>query len=141
MSTETPEPVIHRLFDALNAHDVDAAVALLGPSYRGIDATRSVVTASRNEAEREIRAGLRAFPDLRFSILQCVADPPHASVFWSMAAVHEGSFLGVPPTSQSVAVSGTGLFTVRDGRIVRGVHLWDLAGFLRAIRLLPDLPR
>ncbi len=62
------------------------------------------------------------------------------SVFWSLDAVHEGPFLDIPPTQQSVAVSGTGLFTVREGQIVRGIHLWDLAGFLRDVHLRPELP-
>ena len=141
MSNDSPTFVVHRLFDAINAQDIPRAVDQLHADYRGVDATRSVVTTSRDEAEREIRAGLTAFPDLTLSVEQCVADSPRVSVFWGLDATHGGSFLDIPPTGQSVHVSGTGLFTVRDGRIVRAVHLWDLAGFLRTIRLLPDLPQ
>jgi len=141
MSNDSPTLVVRRLFDAINAQDVPRAVDRLHADYRGVDATRSVVTTSRDEAEREIRAGLEAFPDPTFSLQDCITDPPRVSVFWSLDATHGGSFLDIPPTGQSVHVSGTGLFTVRDGRIVRAVHLWDLAGFLRAIRLLPNLPR
>ena len=131
MPTEARMSAVHRLFDALNAEDAP----------RGVDATRSVLTVGREEAEREIRAGLAAFPEPTFSIQQCLVDPPRVSVFWTLDAAHEGAFLDIPPTGQSVHVSGTGLFTVRDGQIVRAVHLWDLAGFLRSIKLLPDLPR
>ncbi len=140
MPDSSPTSVVRRLFDALNEHDLDRAVDQLDRAYRGIDATRSALTVGRDAAEREMRAGLTAFPAFSVSIEKCVADPPEVSVFWSMDAVHEGAFLDIPPTHQSVAVSGTGFFTVRDGRIVRGVHLWDLAGFLRAVKLLPDLP-
>lgn len=69
-----------------------------------------------------------------------VGRPPHVAVFWRMEAMHEGPFLEIPPTHQAVDVSGTGLFIVRDEQIIRGVHLWDLAGLLRAVNLLPDLP-
>jgi steroid delta-isomerase-like uncharacterized protein len=141
MSNHAPTSVVRRLFDAINAQDILRAVDQLHADFRGVDATRSVVTTSRDEAEREIRAGLTAFPDLTLSVEQCIADSSQVSVFWGLDATHGGSFLDIPPTGQSVHVSGTGLFTVRDGRIVRAVHLWDLAGFLRAIRLLPDLPR
>lgn len=140
MPDASPTSVVRRLFDAVNAHDVDRAVDQLDRSYRGVDATRSALTVGRKAAEREMRAGLTAFPSLALSIERCVANPPVVSVFWSMDAVHEGPFLDIPPTHHSVAVSGTGFFTVRDDRIVRGVHLWDLAGFLRAVKLLPDLP-
>jgi len=139
MPTDPPAAVIHTLFDALNAHEADRAARQLAASYHGIDATRSAVTVGRDDARAEIQTGLNAF-DPTFSIQQCVADPPYVSVFWHMEAVHEGPFLQIPPTDQPVSVSGTGLFTVRDGRVTRGVHLWDLAGLLRAVNLLPDLP-
>jgi len=141
MPSDAPTAAIHRLFDAINAQDIPRAVDQLHADYRGVDATRSVVTPGRAEAGREIRAGLTAFPDLTLSVEQCVVEPPRIFVFWDLDATHGGSFLDIPPTGQSVHVSGTGLFTLRDGRIVRGVHLWDLAGFLRAIRLLPNLPQ
>lgn len=141
MANDAPTAAIHRLFDAINAQDIPRAVDQLHADYRGVDATRSVATTSRAEAEREIRAGLTAFPDLTLSVEQCVVESPRVSVFWGLDATHGGSFLDIPPTQQSISVSGTGLFTVRDERIVRAVHLWDLAGFLRAIRLLPNLPQ
>jgi len=40
-----------------------------------------VGTVGRDEAEREIRAGLTAFPASTFILEQYVANPPHMSVF------------------------------------------------------------
>jgi predicted ester cyclase len=139
MPTDDPAAVLHALFDALNAHDADRAAEQLAPTYQGLDATRSATTAGREAARAEIQTGLDAFAPT-FSTERCVADPPHVAVFWRMEAVHEGPFLQIPPTHRSVEISGTGLFTVHDGQITRGVHLWDLAGLLRAVGLLPDLP-
>jgi len=139
MPTDDPASVLHTLFDALNAHEADRAAAQLSPSYRGLDTTRSATTTGREAARAEIQTGLDAFAPT-FSVQKCVSDPPRVAVFWCMEAVHEGPFLDIPPTHRSVEISGTGLFTVRDGKITRGVHLWDLAGLLRAMGLLPDLP-
>lgn len=139
MSTDEPAAVLHALFDALNAHEPDRAARHLAPSYHGIDATRSAVTVGRDAARAEIQTGIDAFAPT-FSLQQCLSDPPHVAVYWRMAAVHEASFLQIPPTHQSVSVSGTGLFTVQDEQITRALHLWDLAGLLRALNLLPDLP-
>jgi predicted ester cyclase len=139
MPTDDPAAVLRDLFDALNAHEVDRAAHQLASSYRGLDATRSSVTVGRDEARAEIQTGLDAFAPT-FSIRQCVADPPHVAVFWDMEAVHEGPFLQIPPTHQPVDVGGAGLLTVHDEQITRGLHLWDLAGLLRTLGLLPDLP-
>ncbi len=139
MPTDDLTAVIFALFDALNAHEADRAAAQLAPSYQGLDATRSATTEGREAARANIETGLNAFSPT-FSVQQCLSDPPHVAVYWRMEAVHEGSFLHIPPTHQSVDVSGTGLFIVRDEQITRAVHLWNLAGLLRAINLLPDLP-
>lgn len=140
MAARTPTDTIQTFFDALNARDVERAVRLVAPSYRGRDVTRSSLTRGREQARREIRAGMRAFSDLTFSLPACVADAPHVSVRWEMEARHDGSFLHVPATGRDVSVSGMGFFTVRDAQIVRAVHLWDFAGLLRTCGLLPNLP-
>lgn len=132
-----PTYTIHALFEALNAHDADLAAQHIDPSYRGVDATRSALTVGRDDARAEIHAGLTAFPDAVFAIEECVAQSPYAFTFWTMEATHEGSFLNLPTTHRPVSVSGTGLFTVRDEQIVRAVHLWDLAGLMRSVGLLP----
>jgi steroid delta-isomerase-like uncharacterized protein len=139
MSSTAPILTVHALFDALNDHDVDQAARCVDPSYHGVDATRSALTVGRDDARAEIRAGLTAFPDAGFTIEQCVTQPPVAFVYWTMEATHEASFLNLPTTHQPVSVSGTGLFTVQNRQIVHAVHLWDLAGLMRSVGLLPDV--
>lgn len=139
MPSTAPTRTVRALFEALNAHDADRAAQHIDPSFHGIDATRSALTVGRDEARAEICAGLSAFPDLVFSIERCVAQSPYAFVYWSMEATHEAPFLNLPTTHRPVFVSGTGLFTVQDEQIVHAVHLWDLAGLMRSVGLLPDL--
>lgn len=140
MESQSPSHVVRQLFEAINEEDVEAATQLIDPSYRGIDATRSALTVGKEKAGREIEAGLEAFSNASFSVLHTISEPPFVSVFWTLDAVHEGTFLHIPPTHLDVAVSGVGLFDVEEGRIVRAVHLWDFAGLLRNLGLLPDLP-
>lgn len=139
MPSDSPVSVLDTFFDALNAHAPDRAARQLASAYRGIDATRSAVTVGRENARAEIETGLAAFSPT-FTVQQCLADSPRVALFWQMEAVHEGPFLQIPPTNKSVSVTGTGLFTVHNGHITRGIHLWDLAGLLRSVDLLPDLP-
>jgi len=140
MSPERSTQPVHRFFDVLDAHDVDGAVDLLGTAYQGIDVSQSVLSMGPGEARNRIESGLAAFPDLSFSMLRVVAEDAAVSAHWRMEATHEGAFLHVPPTGQSMSISGVGLFTVREGQITRGVWQWDVAGFLRAVKLLPELP-
>jgi len=140
MSSASAETPVRTLFRALDDRDAAAATGVLSTAYRGVDATRSTLTVGVEEARAEIEAGLTAFGDATFIIHQRVVEPPRVSIFWSVEAVHQGAFLQIPATRRAVSVSGTSLFTVRADQITRGVHLWDLAGLLRDLGLLPDLP-
>jgi steroid delta-isomerase-like uncharacterized protein len=133
-----PLRTVRALFDALNAHDPDRAAQYIDPAYHGIDATRSALTVGRADARAEIRAGLTAFPDAVFDIEETLVGATSVFAYWTLDATHEASFLNLPTTGRSVAVNGTGLFTVKDEQIVHAVHLWDLAGLMRSAGLLPS---
>jgi hypothetical protein len=45
----------------------------------------------------------------------------------------------IPATGRKVVVQGMSMLTLRDGKITRGLHVWDVAGLLRAMGLLPVL--
>jgi hypothetical protein len=47
--------------------------------------------------------------------------------------------MNIPPTGRNVEVLGTSVLTVGDGKIARGLYIWDVAGLLRSIGLLPEL--
>jgi len=47
--------------------------------------------------------------------------------------------MNIPPTGRAVAVRGTSVLTVEDGKIKRAFRIWDVAGLLRSIGLLPEL--
>jgi hypothetical protein len=45
----------------------------------------------------------------------------------------------IPPTGRFATVRGVSILTFMDGKIYRGQYMWDVAGLLRAIGLLPEL--
>lgn len=45
----------------------------------------------------------------------------------------------IPPTDRTIEVLGTTFLTIAHGKITREMHIWDVAGLLRDIGLLPDL--
>jgi ketosteroid isomerase-like protein len=49
------------------------------------------------------------------------------------------AFPDIPPTGREIEVRGVSLLTVEDGKITHGLNVWDTAGLLRALRLLPEL--
>ena len=137
----TPEQhVAGDLFEALNAHDLDRLGRIVAPEYVGADVSRDCVCRNAGEARAELAGWLGAFPDLRIVVDDVVVEAPRVTVRWTLRGTHEGHFLNVPPTRRHIALGGFSLLTVERGRVVRGVHLWDMAAMLRGMRLLPELP-
>jgi steroid delta-isomerase-like uncharacterized protein len=82
---------------------------------------------------------LRAFPDLRFLEEETIIQDNHVVLSWTARGTHRGELMHIPPTGRKISVRGVSLLTVENGRITRGLYVWDVAGLLRAIGLLPEL--
>ena len=89
---------------------------------------------------RQAASYLAAFPDLHLTFDEVVADGTRVAVRWSSRGTHRGPFLHIPPTGRALVGLGVSLFHVEGGRLRRCERVWDVAGFLRAVGLLPELP-
>lgn len=59
-----------------------------------------------------------AYPDLRFSVDDIVAEADLVSVRWTMRGTNTGPMLDQAPTNQSIAQSAIVMFRIADGKIV-----------------------
>lgn len=129
------------LIEAWNAHDADRIAACAAADYVGIDVAEAEPRRGA-EAWRASAVGyLTAFPDLSITPEEILYRNGRAAVHWTARGTHLGTFLHIPPTGRAVCVRGVSLLTLAGGRIQQGTYVWDVAGFLRAVGLLPELPR
>jgi predicted ester cyclase len=82
---------------------------------------------------------LRAFPDLDFKCEHIIAESDRAAIMWRARGTHRGVLMNIPPTECVVDVRGVSVLTIRDGKIQNGFYLWDIAGLLGSLGLLPEL--
>lgn len=130
---------MRRLVAAWNAHDLDALAACYAPDYVGQDVGAPTPRHGPADVRNAFARYVEAFPDLRFEIERMVVEGPSAIIVWYASGTHRGLLMRIPPTGRKVAVWGTSVLTIADGLITRGHNIWDVAGVLRAIGLLPDL--
>ncbi|TWV99342.1 ester cyclase [Chitinophaga pinensis] len=57
-----------------------------------------------------------AFPDLKVTIYEQVAEGDKVTTFKIISGTHQGVFLGIPATHQSVSIRVMDMVTVRDGK-------------------------
>jgi steroid delta-isomerase-like uncharacterized protein len=137
--SETAAQFVTQLLEAWNAHDLDRVVAFYAQDYEGED----VGQARPEQGPEGIRASmgryLHAFPDLYFTQEATIAQSDQIAFFWRVQGTHQGKLMNIPPTGRSIQVRGASLFTLEGGKIKRAMIIWDVAGLLRALALLPEL--
>lgn len=126
------------LLDAWNAHDVERAASFYAPDYVGEDVGQAAAQRGAHERVHVLAAFTRAFPDLRFTG-ETIVEGRRAALLWTMRGTHRGPIMNIPPTGRQIEVRGVSLLTIEDGKITRGLNVWDTAGLLRALKLLPEL--
>jgi steroid delta-isomerase-like uncharacterized protein len=124
---------------AWNSHDIEKALGYYSADFLGSD----VGIAQPLRGHAGLRAMLEnywaAFPDLKFTITHTVVEGCRAVLVWQAEGTHQGPIMKIPPTGRRIRVRGVSIIDVENGLVVRGQYIWDLAGLLRHLGLLPDL--
>ena len=127
------------LLDGWNAHDVERIKAFYASEYEGVDVGQAKPQRGPQDVCQTALSYLQAFPDLRFVEEEVLIQGNRAVLVWTAHGTHGGKLMRIPPTGRKILVPGTSLLTVENGKVIRGLYIWDVAGLLRDIGLLPEL--
>lgn len=83
---------------------------------------------------RAMRAG---FPDLVFSIDEQISEGDKVASRFEWTGIHQGEFLGIPPTGRSVRVWGMVIDRLEQGRIKETRILMDTMGLMMQLGVIP----
>ncbi len=134
------ETVARGYFEAINARDLDGAVAMWAEGGR--ENVRGQVDVTAPEGVRAFIGDLLgALPDLHFEIVNTTTEGERCGVQWRLTGTFAGpgTFNGVAPTGHPVALEGVDLLSVRDGLIQANEAFTDTMSFPRQIGMLPPL--
>ena len=82
-----------------------------------------------------------AFPDLRCTVEDEIAQGDKFAVRWSIRGTHQGMFLGNPPTGKQVDVQGFIFGRTENGRIIEDWTLTDQLAILQQLGIVPPSGR
>ena len=125
--------------ETCNSHDIERVLHYCSPKYTGSDVGQSALVRGPEGLRAMLGSYLRAFPDLQVKVTGTVVEDSRVAVVWVAEGTHQGPIMNIPPTGRKVEVSGVSIIDVKDGLIVHGQYIWDLAGMLRHMGLLPEL--
>jgi steroid delta-isomerase-like uncharacterized protein len=138
-AAKAAERLIADLIAAWNTHDLDLATAFFAADYEGGDVAQAERQRGRAGIRRSLARYFEALPDVRFTLDDLIVEGDRTSVIWTARGTHLGALMNIPPSGRRVTVRGVSTFTLRDGQITQAEHIWDVAGMLRDIGLLPEL--
>lgn len=120
----------HAMIDELFAPDV----VLTGPPFpptKGAEAYKQDVSLFK-----------KAFPDLRFTLDEAVAEGDKVACRYTGRGTHQGEFLGIAPSGRQIVVGGSGIARFANGKIAEVQENFDFWGLVRQIGATPaDLAR
>lgn len=130
-ATRINEELVRRGFDALNERDREAFVETH---------SKGVVLHDHDEEFHGVEAVTShewtiydAFPDMRYTIEDTVAEDDTVASRWTVTGAHEGEFEGIAPTGKEIEISASGTFRVEDGNITEVWLTTDRLGLLQQL--------
>lgn len=124
MSTEQNKELVRRMFEMVATGDTTDVSRIFAtdwvnidpalPPMQGIDGAKQLVTLFHS-----------AYPDARVNLNTLVAEGDKVAVTFSFSGTHKGTFLNIPPTGKSINVTGTGIFKIKDGKLVENRVVFD----------------
>ncbi len=78
------------------------------------------------------------FPDMRYVVLETVAEGDRVAYRWESTGTHSGTYYGAPPTGRVVTARGITISRFgADGRVVEDHASWNKMSVLHALGIIP----
>ena len=78
-----------------------------------------------------------AFPDIKATVEDMVAEGDKVVARWIMRGIHEGTVRGIPATGRQVIVKGVTIKRIASGKVVEEWALIDMLGLMQQIGAIP----
>jgi steroid delta-isomerase-like uncharacterized protein len=102
----------------------------------GHDAAMPEPTTGPEGMKRLIGNYRTAFPDIRFTIEDQVAEGDRVATRWTARGTHEGDLWGISPTGRQSTVTGITIDRIEGGKIAEAWTNWDALGLMQQLGVI-----
>lgn len=132
METEKNKATISKLYqDTLNTGKFELLAHIVSENYEGIGGEKGPAGFAKGIIP--VRA---AFPDIKWSIEDLIAEGDKVVVKWSWTGTNTSSFTGFPITNKTVTHHAINIFRFDKGKIIKGWMQSDRLGFFQQIGVI-----
>ncbi len=123
--------------EVLNRGDMRTFDEIFADSYVNHTMPVPNLSGTKEGFRKLVLATRQAFPDVRVSIDNLVAENNLVVFNDTVQATSRGDFMGIPPTGRSVKWTEIHLFRVLNGKITEHWSNFDQLGILRQLGAIP----
>ncbi len=140
MSTEQNKAVVKEMFDRITSGNVKDVAKIFAPDWVNLDPALPPLMGLEG-AKQLLTLFSTAFPASRVELVCLAGEGDKVAVHFSFSGTHKGTFLNVPPTGKSFNVTGTGIFRLKDGKLVENRVVFDALGLMQQLGMIPEPSR
>ena len=137
MSSEGNKTVVLRFLDeAYNKQNLAVGDELLATDFvaHSPDGDMEGIQAWKQFATNVF---LAAFPDLRCTVADTVAEGDKVVARWEVQGTHRGNLGAIAPTGKKVEITGIAIYRLAGGKIVEAWAENDRLGLMRQVGAIP----
>lgn len=128
-----------QVIDAWNSRADEVILPFYTRDYVVEDITAGRVREGWDGMRQWTKSVFSAFPNLQYTLVDCVENDEKLVLHWLAKGNHQGPLMKIPATGKNVYIHGMSILALENGKIKNGQVMWDLAGVLRQIGLLPGI--
>lgn len=137
--SERTKALIAQLVETWNSHDPALVAQRYSDDCHILDVAIAQPLSGRLGVQGMFAAYYHAFPDLEITPDDVIVTGERVALFWTARGTHQGPILNIPASGRRVETRGVNRLLLRDGQVIETLTIWDVAGMLRGLGLLPDL--
>jgi steroid delta-isomerase-like uncharacterized protein len=138
--SEVNKNVVRRLFeDVWNKGSMPVADELFAATYTHHDSSTPDVGRGPESEKKRATLYRTAFPDVRFTIEDLIAEGETVTARWSCRGTHKGDLNGIAATGKQFNITGVSNARFTNSKMVEGWVNWDALGLMQQLGVVPEL--
>jgi steroid delta-isomerase-like uncharacterized protein len=140
-TTDLNKQVVQRFVEECwNQGNLNKVSELLADQVRFHDPVFPNLNPGIQNIKNHIEGCRKAFPDLKFTIDDTIAERNEVVIHWRASGTHKGQFLGMQPTQRKVTVDGTSIYRLEGSKIAESHANWNLASMMAQLGVI-EVPK
>jgi steroid delta-isomerase-like uncharacterized protein len=131
---------VRRLFEEVwNKGNVAAADELFAPTYTHHDSSTPDLGRGPEGEKKRVTLYRNAFPDIRFTVEDMLAEGETVVARWSCRGTHKGELNGIAPTGKQFNITGVSIARFTNGKMFEGYVNWDALALMQQLGGVQEL--